>query len=285
MSKKGPRTRREGAGRGGAGAGAGVTGAGSDRHVLYEDAVQCVEAEIDFVDRVFLKERGRRAVLLREDFCGTAASSCEWVRRRGTNRAVGLDIDAATLAWGLRHNVGTLTEGQRGRVELRRQDVLTAVSGGFDVVLAMNFSYWCFHTREVMLRYFRAVRKSLGPEGVFCLDFYGGPDAMRVTTERRRKKGYTYVWDQHAYSPITGRISCAIHFEFPGGRALRNAFRYEWRQWHLPELRDVLTDAGFARTAVYWEGDDGKGGGNGVFRESEKGDACEAFICYIVAVK
>ena len=60
----------------------------ADRHVLYEDSVQCVEAEIDFIDETFKKLRSRTPRLLREDFCGTANTSCEWVRRRKRNRAI-----------------------------------------------------------------------------------------------------------------------------------------------------------------------------------------------------
>ena len=66
----------------------------ADVHALYQQAVQCVEAEIDFVDETFAKLRRRRARRLREDFCGTASAACEWVRRRRTNRAVAVDIDA-----------------------------------------------------------------------------------------------------------------------------------------------------------------------------------------------
>ena len=59
----------------------------TDRYLLYQRAVQCVEAEIDFVDDTFTKLRGRKAVLLREDFCGTLHTSCEWIRRRKGNIA------------------------------------------------------------------------------------------------------------------------------------------------------------------------------------------------------
>ena len=53
--------------------GKGTTLAGqADRYVLYEKAVQCVEAEIDMVDETFQSLRGRTAQILREDFCGTA---------------------------------------------------------------------------------------------------------------------------------------------------------------------------------------------------------------------
>ncbi|RKZ37234.1 MAG: class I SAM-dependent methyltransferase, partial [Gammaproteobacteria bacterium] len=32
----------------------------ADRHRLYQKSVQCVEAEIDFVEKTFRKRRGRR---------------------------------------------------------------------------------------------------------------------------------------------------------------------------------------------------------------------------------
>ncbi|MCA9297734.1 MAG: hypothetical protein KDA28_01630, partial [Phycisphaerales bacterium] len=59
-----------------------LTAKTADRHILYQESVQNVEAEIDFVDEQFRKRRGRHARRLREDFCGTANTSCEWVRRR-----------------------------------------------------------------------------------------------------------------------------------------------------------------------------------------------------------
>jgi hypothetical protein len=269
----------------------------ADRHNLYQRAVQCVEAEIDFVDRVSSRLLGRKATLLREDFCGTANTSCEWVRRRPTNIAVGLDIDPKPMAWGRTHNIASLTDDQRDRLHLIQGDVLR--SGpyaadnrnprGYDAVLAMNFSYWCFTERAVMLRYFRAVHDSLHDNGIFFLDFYGGSDALKEMEEPRKIPAdgtlppFTYVWDQHSYDPISGELKCDIHFRFNDGSELRRAFHYVWRLWTLPELRDILTDAGFKSVTIYWEGDDGKGGGNGIFRPAKRGEACPAFIAYIVA--
>ena len=54
----------------------------ADKHLLYEQAVQCVEAEIDMVDASFESIRSYAATTLREDFCGTAQTSIEWVQRR-----------------------------------------------------------------------------------------------------------------------------------------------------------------------------------------------------------
>ncbi|HYE02244.1 MAG TPA: hypothetical protein VD963_03305, partial [Phycisphaerales bacterium] len=67
------------------------------------------------------------------------------------------------------------------------------------------------------------------------------------------------------------------------GRKLRRAFTYDWRLWSIPEVRDLLHEAGFPGVTVYTEGDDGKGGGNGIFRPSARADADLALISYIVA--
>jgi len=156
-----------------------------------------------------------------------------------------------------------------------------------DLILALNFSYWVFKDRSTLLRYFRSVHRSLARRGVFILDIYGGPDSLEELRERRpiggKKRGFTYIWDQARIDHITNETLCHIHFRFPDGRSIRKAFTYDWRIWTIPEVRDVLTDAGFSRTTVYWEGDDDKGSGNGVFRPQKRGEPGKAFIAYIVA--
>jgi SAM-dependent methyltransferase len=262
-----------------------LTAKTADPRRLYELAVQEPEAELTFISRVFRRVRGRPPLRLREDFCGTALTSCEWVKARPDHSAVGLDLHRPTLAWGRRNNVAGLPEEARDRVRLLRSDVLhpPAAARGVDVIAAMNFSYWVFKTRELLGGYFRQVHRSLVRDGMFFLDTYGGYEAQQVQQERRRCKGFTYVWDQAAYNPITGEVRCHIHFEFKKGPALRRAFTYDWRLWAIPEVRELLAEAGFRRTTVYWEGSDGKGSGNGVFRPSVSGEVCAAYIAYIVA--
>ena len=65
----------------------------ADLHELYEEAVQAVDAEVEFLDETFKALRGRRAVSFREDFCGTASAACEWTRRGPEHTAIGVDID------------------------------------------------------------------------------------------------------------------------------------------------------------------------------------------------
>lgn len=276
--------------------GNGPLAATADRHVLYQRAVQSVDAEIDFVDETFRRLRGRTARRLREDFCGTANTSCEWVRRRAANEAVGLDLDQPTLDWGMAHNIGRLKAGQRDRVRLLNRNVLDggreATTGEMDCVLAMNFSWWIFEERATLLKYFRAVRASMVDDGVFFLDIYGGWEAFKEMSERRKiqgghtsRSGFTYIWEQAEYDPITNRKTCHIGFKLRDGSVMKRAFSYTWRIWTIPEARDALLDAGFKKVRVYWEGDDGNGSGDGVFTEAEHGECCASFIAYMTAEK
>ena len=274
-----------------------VNAATNSRHELYQASVQNVEAEIDFVDATFRELRGRDAVRLREDFCGTGNTSCEWVRRRASNLAFGLDIDAETLAWGAEHMLGGLEPEQRERVVLHERNVLDPGDAiGMDAILAMNFSYWLFKTRAEMVTYFRSVFRSLGDDGIFFQDFYGGTETMEERTDERvcelpNGGRFTYVWDQHRFKPVTGEVECRIHFKFKDTSKMENAFVYHWRLWTLPEIQEMLAEAGFSRTTVYWEGDelddDGEatGEGNGVYTPEAEGEADPAFICYIVSEK
>lgn len=257
----------------------------ADRHVLYEQSVQCPEAEIDFVESTFRKLTGRRARVLREDFCGTGNTTCEWVRRRQTHRGYGVDIDPEPLDWGRTHHVASLKPGAQKRVALIEGDVRSATTElAPDIVLAMNFSYWIFDRREVMRAYFEHVRSQLAEGGVFFLDCYGGYDAYREIEERTEHDDFTYVWDQEYYNPVDGACRCAIHFEFPDGSRLDRAFTYSWRLWTLPEVRELLTEAGFSEVVVYWQGWDASGEeGDGVFVPTIEADADAGWICYISA--
>ncbi len=258
----------------------------ADRHILYERAVQCVESEIDMVDETFLKLRGRQARTLREDFCGTANTSCEWVRRRADNLAWGVDLDEEVLAWGEKHNLGRLAEDATGRIQLLHADVLNVDTPAMDVVLAMNFSYWIFHTRQALRGYFSRIRECLVDDGMLFVDFYGGYETMREMEEETDHDDFIYVWDQNRYNPITGDINCQIHFKFPDGSQIKQAFNYDWRLWTLPEVRELLEEAGFSRVLVHWEGTDEKTQeGDGVFTATEIGEADAAFICYLSAEK
>ncbi|MGI9334723.1 MAG: class I SAM-dependent methyltransferase [Gammaproteobacteria bacterium] len=255
----------------------------ADRHELYEEAVQCAEVEIDFVDKTFKALNGRKAVNLREDFCGTANTSCEWVRRRKTNTAIGVDLDPEVQNWGVRHHVAKLGDA-KSRIQLVNANVLDVETPKMDIVMAHNFSYWLLKERKQLLRYFERVRNTLVDDGVLFLDSFGGYEAFQELSEKTKNKGFTYVWDQHRFNPVNNEMTCYIHFHFPDGSKLKRAFEYCWRLWTMPEVRDLLEDAGYSRSTVYWEGtDEDTNEGDGVFEPVEVADADPGWIAYIVA--
>jgi hypothetical protein len=131
------------------------------------------------------------------------------------------------------------------------------------------------------------VRERLAADGLFFLDAYGGYDACRVITEERDVDdggaGFTYVWEQADYNPITGALRCHIHFDFPDGSRLERAFSYDWRLWTLPEIRELLAEAGFGRITSWWQGWDSNGEPDGIFEPAERADADAGWICYITA--
>lgn len=258
----------------------------ADRHRLYQKAVQDTGFEFEFVDATFQRLRGRVPQTLREDFCGTAAMCCEWVRQRSGNRAVGVDLDPDVLAWGKKHNLAKLKPAEQRRVNLVEGNVLSVELAPVDVLLAMNFSYQCFKDRATLRGYFERARAGLADDGVLIMDVFGGYDAIREMTERTEHKKFTYIWDQHRYDPVTGEILCYIHFAFPDGSKMKRAFAYDWRLWSLPELQELLTEVGFQRVTVYWQGtDEETGDANGVFEPAVHGDADPAWICFISAEK
>ena len=118
----------------------------ADLHWLYEQSVQNVEAEVIFIDRVFRKEYGRSPSFIREDFCGTALLCSEWVQRRRSNTALGVDYDGPTLEWGRVNNLAPLGE-RASAVTLVQDDVRKVTTPKAEVLAATNFSWWGFKTR------------------------------------------------------------------------------------------------------------------------------------------
>jgi len=256
----------------------------ADRHHLYQESVQDTESEIDFVTETWAELRDRPAELLREDFCGTANTACEWVRRDPGHYAIGVDLDGEVLEWGQVNNLTQLDSEQRGRIQLLEENVLDTAPDLADIVLAMNFSYYLFQTRSELLDYFCSVHAGLVDDGILFLDAYGGYDAPREIEEERECEGFTYVWEQAAFNPIDASMTCHIHFAFPDGSKMRKAFSYYWRLWSLPEIQELLEAAGFSEITVYWEGTDEKSNeGNGIYEPATVGDADPGWVCYIVA--
>lgn len=232
-----------------------------DRQLLYTAAVQHVDLDLDQLTRIYRGLHGRAPRRLREDFCGTAALACAWAGSGPDRRAWGVDLHAPTLAWARRRRLPHVGAAA-GRVTLVHVDARTVSRPRVDVVVALNFSYWVFHTRAALRAYLIAARRSLRPGGMVFLDAFGGSDAQEALVEEshvRASRGpggerippFTFLWEQASFNPVDHRLRCWIHFRLRDGRTLRRAFGYDWRMWTLPEIRELMADAGFRRSRVY----------------------------------
>jgi hypothetical protein len=256
-----------------------------DIYDLYEEAVQDPEGDVALVRRLFRGHYDRDPDLLREDFCGTAAFCCEWVKTGGRKRAFGIDLDPEPLASARTRNLSKLDPEQAARVELIQGDVREVKHEAVDVTVGFNFSYFIFKERSDLISYFRRALESLRPEGMFLIDLYGGSESQRTLTETREHDDFDYVWDQDVFDPINNRAVNYIHFEFDDGSRIDRAFSYDWRLWSIPELRDALHDAGFSRTDAYWERTDRKTNeGTGVYYRAQRAPDDPAWVAYIAAL-
>jgi hypothetical protein len=133
-----------------------------------------------------------------------------------------------------------------------------------------------------MRSYFANVRARLPEGGVFFVDIFGGSACYEALVEETKHKKFKYVWEVESFDPISNESDFSIHFKL-GKKKKKKVFSYSWRMWSIPEIRDIMRDAGFSKTHVYWEGTTKKGEGDGIFTRQEAGEACEAWIAYIAA--
>jgi SAM-dependent methyltransferase len=260
-----------------------------NKYFLYENAVQSPEAHAEWFDHIFQEIRRRPALSFREDFCGTFKLSCEWVRLGPKKTAIGIDLDPEPLAYGKRVNLSALKPEEQKRVKLFRKNVLNAKVPKADIIAACNFSFFIFKKRSELIAYFRSCLKSLDRGGMLVLEVGGGPGMIKKMLEKKTVKApglpktYTYVWDQRTFNPINHEATYAIHFKFRDGTQMKNAFTYDWRMWSMPELRDILVEAGFKDTTVYWEAAD-RGEPTGEFVRTENGDNAYSWIAYMIGL-
>ncbi len=261
-----------------------------DVFVLYERAVQSPAIHVELFQQLYGETRpGKTARRLREDFCGTFAISCHWVAADEKNEAIGVDLDPVPLRSGRERNRTRLSTAQRKRLDIRQENVLTVRTGPVDVIAVCNFSFYIFKKRAELRSYFAACLKALARNGILVLEMSGGPGMVETTRDHkqiRRKdmQPFQYTWDQKSFDPITHDAKYAIHFKLRDGTRIRDAFTYDWRLWSIPEVREILEEAGFARSIVYWEKEvDGEG--TGEYVPMEHGTNDYAWCAYLVAAK
>ena len=213
---------------------------------LYEHAVQSPAHLAPFLVAL----HGAGPTRLREDFGGTGALARAFVHAAPGRVALVVDLDPAPLARCAGHpDLRTLVADA------------TALDDAdpADIVFVGNFSLGYVECRRRLARYLEASRRRLAPGGLFACDMYGGPGAWRLGGLARRvplPDGSTlhYWWEHQAADPLTGIVVNAISFRIETAgeivEELPRAFVYRWRLRSLPELRDLLLDAGFESIEV-----------------------------------
>ncbi|MFT6070984.1 MAG: hypothetical protein ACJAT2_002833 [Bacteriovoracaceae bacterium] len=160
-----------------------------------------------------------------------------------------------------------------------------------DIVATFNFSYCLIHDREDLLRYFKEVHASLNDKGLMILDLFGGSESETPEVQERDIDNndqilpFIFEFERKSFNPITRISNYGIHFKYPDGTELLDAFTYEFRMWSITEIRDLFKEAGFSRSVVYWEDFDEEGFGNGSFYPTETEENSLNWNSYIVGIK
>ena len=235
---------------------------GLDRFACYELCVQSPRHVSAFLRGV----HANKPIILREDFCGTAALSHRWIED-----AARLGEPAAAIAVDLDEEVITRTRRvlpSSPSLQLLCADSTkpTNPDPGCDIVFVGNFSIGYLHTRRELVDYLALSRSRLARGnagfggGVFVCDTYGGASAFQLgsLTRKHPSRGREiihYHWQHEDADPLTSMVTNSISFrvEIDGEivHELPRAFVYRWRLWSIAELREAMTEAGFASTEVY----------------------------------
>ncbi len=261
----------------------------SDKFVCYQKSVQAPDHEVDFFIRAYRDCYRKTPFAMREDFCGTFAVCCKWVASHPKRTAIGVDYCGQTLEWGRENNLCELDAQSQQRVRLIEQDVRKRNRPQVDVLSAQNFSFWIFKTRAEVINYFKTARANLKSEGIMVMDMMGGGECYTEGhTDKRKikkgKKGFSYHWTQVSFNPINHDAEFNISFKFADGSWMKQAFVYQWRFWSIPEVREMLAEAGFSDSYVYWdvEPDENE---DSIWKRQQVAPSDPSWICYVVAKK
>ena len=256
-----------------------------DKYFYYLNSVQAPENDVRFMRDTYRELRGKYPFIMREDFCGTHALSCEWVKLNSKNKSYGIDLDLEPILYGQKNYASKLTAKQRENIQILQTDVLNPGLPKADIICSMNFSQYTFKERSMMKSYFHNCLTTLNESGILLLDCFGGSACQRENEEMTKHKNFKYYWHQRSFDPISNQAVFNIHYKPNGKSKVENVFTYDWRMWSIPELREMMSEVGFQKTYVYWEGTTRAGEGDGNFKRTETGEECLAWIAYIVGTK
>ena len=113
-----------------------------DKYFYYLNSVQAPENDVRFMRDTYRELRGKYPFSMREDFCGTHALSCEWVKLNSKNKSYGIDLDLEPILYGQKNYASKLTAKQRENIQILQTDVLNPGLPKADIICSMNFSQY-----------------------------------------------------------------------------------------------------------------------------------------------
>ena len=189
-----------------------------DKYEYYSKSVQSPETDAGFLRDVYVEQRNKSPKTMREDFCGTFALCCEWVKLQDSFLAYGVDLDPEPLEYGKNKHLVKLNESQQQRIELFKSDVTKLCASKVDIVCALNFSYFIFKERAKLKSYLELTYKNLNDDGILVLDCFGGGQCQEANEEEteHEDENFSYFWDQDSFDPLNNHAQFYIHFQRDG---------------------------------------------------------------------
>ncbi|OZJ06614.1 hypothetical protein BZG36_00313 [Bifiguratus adelaidae] len=228
-------------------------------HEVYEASVQMPKREVQTLFNIHQElyndpeddSRPTAPEILREDFCGTAVLCKEWILRNPlVRKAYGVDLSLLTLKYGREQHLVNPTLAEN--LQLFHGNVLT-IEGvpKADIISALNYGIFYFHERRDLIRYLVRCREGLNEHGVLIVDAFGGTIVPTGNQKRRRLGGFTYIYTQRDFNPLTNRTMVTLSFKFSDGSKLKDAFTYDFRVYSLKEITEAMLEAGFKSTHIW----------------------------------
>src|SRR5687767_5912351 len=104
-----------------------------DRYAYYEASVMDAVEFARLASMFYVDLRGKKPLHMREDFCGTFLNAVEWVKQSAKHTAIALDLDEKPLRYGRKHHLTRLKPGDRKRVKVLKQNVMSVTKPPADV--------------------------------------------------------------------------------------------------------------------------------------------------------
>ena len=102
-----------------------LTAKTANRYDLYEQSVQNVDFEVEFISKTFKKYNKSECTTLREDFCASAKISFAWIKSSPKNIAYAIDLDDDILGFAKKEFSESLEKNQLSRIRLIKGNSLT----------------------------------------------------------------------------------------------------------------------------------------------------------------